>query len=107
MGATLTMASEKQAYTLSDRATYLARKKNGLDLEIMVEGDSRLFNPYGVIAVNPEKHPEVNAAGAQAFIEWITSVETQQLIRRFGMAEFGESLFTPDSLAWKAAVQTK
>lgn len=103
MGAVLTIAGEQQAYTLSDRATYLARKQAGLDLEILVEGDSRLFNPYGVIAVNPEKHPAVNAAGAQAFIEWITSVETQKLISQFGVDKFGQSLFTPDSAAWNAA----
>ncbi len=103
MGAVLTIASEQQAYTLSDRATFLARKQEGLDLEILVEGDSRLFNPYGVIAVNPEKHPTVNAAGAQAFIEWITSVETQKLISQYGLDKFGQSLFIPDSAAWNAA----
>ncbi len=103
MGATLTMANEQAAYTLSDRATYLARKLGGLDLEILTEGDSRLFNPYGVIAVNPERHPEVNAAGATAFIEWLTSLETQQLISQFGVADFGMPLFVPDSAAWNAA----
>ncbi|MFN8458705.1 MAG: substrate-binding domain-containing protein, partial [Anaerolineae bacterium] len=103
MGAVLTIASEQKAYTLSDRATYLARKQKGLDLEILVEGDSRLFNPYGVIAVNPEKHPTVNTAGAQAFIDWITSVETQKLISQYGLDKFGQSLFVPDSVAWKAA----
>jgi tungstate transport system substrate-binding protein len=97
MGATLTIANEQQAYTLADRATYLARKKEGLELEILVEGDSRLFNPYGVITVNPEKHPTVNVAGAQTFTEWLTSLETQQLISQFGVADFGQSLFIPDS----------
>jgi tungstate transport system substrate-binding protein len=100
MGATLTMANEQQAYTLSDRATYLTRKQNGLNLDILVEGDSRLFNPYGVIAVNPAQHAGVNAKGATAFIQWITSIETQQLISQFGLAQFGQSLFTPDSAAW-------
>ena len=103
MGATLTLANEQQAYTLSDRATYLARTLEGIDLEILVEGDSRLFNPYGVIAVNPALHPAVNATGAEAFIEWITSVETQKLIAKFGVDKFGVPLFTPDSAAWKAA----
>jgi tungstate transport system substrate-binding protein len=103
MGATLTMANEQQAYTLSDRATYLARTLEGTDLQIVVEGDSRLFNPYGVIAVNPEKHPGINFAGAQAFIEWITSVETQQLISQFGVDQFGSPLFVSDSAAWNAA----
>jgi len=103
MGATLTIAEEQQAYTLSDRATFLARTLEGIDLEILVEGDSRLFNPYGVIAVNPELHLTVNTAGAEAFIEWITSLETQKLISQFGVAEFGQALFTPDSAAWNAA----
>ncbi|MCB0155020.1 MAG: substrate-binding domain-containing protein, partial [Anaerolineae bacterium] len=103
MGATLTVAAEQQGYTLSDRATFLARSLEGIDLEILVEGDSRMFNPYGVIAVNPELHPTVNTAGAEAFIEWITSVETQQLISQFGVAEFGQPLFVPDSAAWNAA----
>jgi tungstate transport system substrate-binding protein len=103
MGSVISMAYEQQAYTLSDRATYLARKVDGLDLEIMVEGDSRLFNPYGVIAVNPEKHPNVNVEAANAFIEWITSLETQQLISQFGVEQFGQPLFVPDSEAWNAA----
>ena len=105
MGATLTLANEQQAYTLSDRATYLARKLEGLDLEIMVEGDSRLFNPYGVIAVNPELHPTVNAAGAEAFITWIASLEAQQAISQFGVEQFGQPLFVPDSVAWNKAKQ--
>jgi tungstate transport system substrate-binding protein len=103
MGAVLTIANEQLAYTLSDRATYLARKLEGTELEILVEGDSRLFNPYGVIEVNPEKCPSVNAAGAHAFVEWITSLETQTLINRFGLDKFGQSLFVPDSEAWNAA----
>jgi len=103
MGATLTVADEQQAYTLSDRATFLARTLEGIDLEIIVEGDSRLFNPYGVIAVNPELHPNVNAAGAEAFIEWLTSLETQQMISQFGVDKFGQPLFVPDSEAWNAA----
>ncbi len=103
MGATLTVANEQLAYTLSDRATYLARTLEGIDLIILVEGDSRLFNPYGVIAVNPKLHPAVNSAGAEAFIEWLTSVETQQLISRFGINAFGMPLFVPDSAAWNAA----
>lgn len=103
MGATLTFANEQQAYTLSDRATFLARKLEGIELEILVEGDSRLFNPYGVIAVNPDRHPQINFAGATAFIEWLTSVETQTLISQFGVDQFGQPLFTPDSAAWHAA----
>jgi tungstate transport system substrate-binding protein len=105
MGATLTIANEQLAYTLSDRATYLARKLEGTDLEILVEGDSRLFNPYGVIQVNPDNCPNVNVAGAQAFIDWMTSLETQTLISEFGADKFGQSLFVPDSEAWRAAKQ--
>ncbi len=105
MGAVLTIANEQLAYTLSDRATYLARKLEGTDLEILVEGDSRLFNPYGVIQVNPEKCPNVNAAGAEAFIDWMTSLETQTLISQFGADKFGKPLFVPDSAAWRAAKQ--
>jgi tungstate transport system substrate-binding protein len=103
MGTTLTVANEQQGYTLSDRATYLARILEGIDLEILVEGDSRMFNPYGVIAVNPELHPGLNADRATVFIDWLTSLETQQLISQFGVAEFGSPLFVPDSTAWNAA----
>ena len=78
MGATLTMANEQQGYTLSDRATYLARTLEGIDLEILVEGDSRLFNPYGVIQVNPDLHPTVNAAGAEAFIQGAVGLVSRQ-----------------------------
>ena len=105
MGATLTVADEQQAYTLTDRATYLARTLAGIDLEILVEGDSRLFNPYGVIAVNPKLHPAVNAIGAELFIEWLTSAETQLLISQFGIDQFGQPLFVSDSAAWKATMQ--
>lgn len=103
MGAVLTLADELQAYTLSDRATYLARTLEGLDLEILVEGDTRLFNPYGVMAINPDKHPHVNHDGAQTFIAWLTSLEAQTKIGEFGRAEFGQSLFIPDSVEWRAS----
>jgi tungstate transport system substrate-binding protein len=101
MGEVLTMAAEMQAYTLSDRATFVARKAEGLDLEILVEGDQALFNPYGVIPVNPVEHPNVNAALAQDFVTWITSLETQELIASYQIN--GQQLFTPDSEAWRAA----
>ncbi|MBE2223290.1 MAG: substrate-binding domain-containing protein [Anaerolineae bacterium] len=100
MGQVLTMADERQAYTLSDRATYLARTLEGTDLEIMVEGDPVLFNPYGVIAVNPEKGAHIKAELANQFIDWLISVPTQEKIEAFGVAEFGASLFIPDSEAW-------
>jgi len=101
MGAVLTMADEQQAYTLSDRATYLARTLEGTELDILVEGDPILFNPYGVIAVNPEKSPEINAELANQFIDWLISVPTQEKISQFGEDEFGMPLFTPDSEPWR------
>ncbi|HJW89107.1 MAG TPA: substrate-binding domain-containing protein [Anaerolineales bacterium] len=103
MGEVLTMASEQQAYTLSDRATYLARSKQGLELAILVEGDQDLFNPYGVIVVNPDKGPQIHADLANQFVDWIISLPVQEEIAQFGMDEFGQSLFIPDSQAWRAA----
>jgi tungstate transport system substrate-binding protein len=103
MGAVLTMADEQQAYTLSDRATYLARTLAGTDLVSLVEGDPILFNPYGVMAVNPDKNAQIDNEGANAFIDWLISVPTQELIGQFGVEEFGAPLFTPGSAAWRAA----
>ncbi|MCB9138946.1 MAG: substrate-binding domain-containing protein [Caldilineaceae bacterium] len=103
MGAVLTMADEQQAYTLSDRATYLARTLEGTELVIVVEGDPILFNPYGVMAVNPDKNAEIDNEGANIFIDWIISVPTQELIGQFGVDEFGAPLFTPDSQPWRDA----
>lgn len=101
MGAVLTLADESQAYTLSDRATYLARRQEGLSLAILLEGDPALLNPYSVIAVNPALHPNVNADLAAQFVEWITSLETQELIASFLIG--GEQVFFPDSELWRAA----
>ena len=95
MGAVLTIADELQAYTLSDRATYLARKAEGLALDILFEGDPILFNPYGVIPVNPDKHPSVNAAVAQQFVDWIIAPETQQRIAAYEVQ--GQQLFYPNA----------
>jgi tungstate transport system substrate-binding protein len=103
MGAVLTLADEAEAYTISDRATFLARAQEGLELEILVEGDPVLFNPYGVIAVNPERYPQIQAQLADQFIEWLVSVDTQRRISEFGVDDFGAPLFTPDSSAWRAA----
>lgn len=102
MGAVLTMADEEQAYTLSDRATYLARTLEGTELVILVEGDPILFNPYGVIAVNPEKGDHIKAEEGTQFIDWLISLPTQELIAEYGVEEFGSPLFTPDSEAWRA-----
>ncbi len=96
MGDTFRMADEMKGYTLIDRATYLANKGD-YALETMVEGDEILFNPYGVIAVNPEKYDNVNYEGAEAFINWLVSDETQELIGQFGVDEYGQSLFIPDA----------
>ncbi|TAK70939.1 MAG: tungsten ABC transporter substrate-binding protein [Betaproteobacteria bacterium] len=92
MGEVLTMAGEMQGYTLSDRATYGAyRAKTGLD--IVLAGDPKMFNPYGIIAVNPNKYPAINYDGAMDLIEWITSPEGQGAIAGFKVN--GEQLFFP------------
>ncbi len=92
MGATLTMAHENLAYTLTDRATYVSMKDE-LELEIVLEGDPALFNQYGIMAVNPEKHPHVKYEQALQFIEFLMSEEGQELISSFQVA--GETLFFP------------
>lgn len=94
MGAVLQIANEKDAYTLSDRGTYLAYQKK-IDLEILTEGDPLLFNPYGIIAVNPAKHPSVNYIMSMAYIGWVTSPEGQKIIREYGKDLFGQPLFIP------------
>lgn len=97
MGQTLGVASEKNGYTLTDRGTWLALKKN-LALAILVEGDSDLFNVYHVIVVDPGKFPKVNAAGARAFCDFIVSALAQKVIRTFGTAKYGAPLFFPDAV---------
>jgi len=96
MGQTLNVASEKRAYTLTDRGTYLALKKR-LGLNILAEGDPILVNIYHVIQVNPEKWPKVNAAGAKAFADFMVSREAQGIVKTFGIEKFGEPLFYPDA----------
>lgn len=103
MGAVLTMADEEKAYTLSDRATYLARTLEGTNLVILVEGDPILFNPYGVMAVNPDKGDHIKVDLANQFIDWLVSLPTQEKISQFGIDQFGSPLFTPDSTAWREA----
>ena len=94
MGEVLTMSASLRAYALTDRATYAAyRSRTGL--EILVEGDARLYNPYGIIAVNPKKYPGVNYRGAMTLIEWITSAEGQKLIANFKVD--GVQLFFPSA----------
>jgi tungstate transport system substrate-binding protein len=103
MGEVLTMADEQQAYTLSDRATYLARTKTDLKSVLLVEGDKTLFNPYGVIAVDPAKNPKIQGELANQFIDWLVSLPVQEKIALFGQADFGQSLFTPSAVSWKQA----
>ena len=96
MGQTLNVASEKNGYTLADRGTYLAMKKN-LQLDILAEGDAILLNVYHVIEVNPAKWPKVNVLGAKAFADFMVSRETQDIIKTFGVDKFGSPLFFPDA----------
>ena len=96
MGQTIAIAAEKKAYTLADRGTYLALKKN-LGLDILVEGDAILLNIYHVIEVNPDKWPKVNAAGAKAFADFMVSKQVQRIIKTFGVDKYGSPLFFPDA----------
>lgn len=97
MGATLRMANEMNAWTLTDRATWLTTKDSAL--KIVCELSPSLLNYYGVIAVNPAVHPKINVDGAQTFINWILSKRGQDLIGQFGIKEFGSPLFTPNAAA--------
>jgi tungstate transport system substrate-binding protein len=104
MGDTLVFANEKQAYTLTDRATWFATKDKLPNLVVVVGGntidenpDKALYNPYGVMAVNPDKHPGVNYDMAMNFVKWITSPEEQKVIGGFGVDKFGQSLFYPNA----------
>lgn len=94
MGSTLNTAAAMNGYVLADRGTWLSFK-NRADLVIQVEGDPRLFNPYGVILVNPKRHPHVKAELGQAFIDWIISPEGQRLIGEFTID--GKGLFVPNA----------
>jgi tungstate transport system substrate-binding protein len=96
MGATLIVASEKESYTLTDRATYLATSDN-LQLKPLVEGDPLLLNVYHVITVNPDLWPKANYDGALSFANFMIAPETQEVIGQFGVEENGEPLFYPDS----------
>ncbi len=96
MGDTFRIADEKKAYTLIDRATYLALKDK-YKLGIIIEGDKSLLNPYGVIPVNQKKFPKVDYEGATKFAEWLTSEKGQKMIGEFGVKEFGQQLFVPDA----------
>lgn len=110
MGETLQFANERQAYTLSDRGTFLAQKANLPDLAVLVGGetiaqnpDKALYNPYGVIPVNPATHEGIQTDMANKFVEWLTSLDTQETIAKYGVDKFGQPLFYPDSLAYRQA----
>ncbi len=94
MGTVITMTNESEGYTITDRGTFIAMK-DSIDLVLLHEGDRRLFNPYGIIAVSVKRHPHVNAPGAEALIQWITGEEGQRLIGSFKMGQ--EQLFYPEN----------
>lgn len=99
MGKCLTYAEEKEAYTLADRGTYLKYKfgrKQGLDLVILAEGDPALFNPYGIIPINPKKYPHVKFVWADRLAKWLVSHEAQGLISRYKIQ--GQQAFFPDAI---------
>ena len=99
MGETLQIAQEKLGYTLTDNATWFATKSSpGSSLVELVKGEKALYNPYGVIAVNPGEHPglKINYKGALAFIDFITGEQGQKIIKEFGIMEYGKPLFYPD-----------
>ena len=98
MGKVLQMSGELGAYTLTDRGTWLALRKR-LPLEILTQGDERLFNPYGIIAVNPARYPDANYLGAMQLIAWMTSPEGQALIGNFRVE--GQALFIPNAVPQK------
>jgi tungstate transport system substrate-binding protein len=97
MAETLRIASEKQGYTLADRGSWLATKIS-LSLEVAVEGDPPLMNPYHVIEVDPKVNARVNADGAHRFAQFLVTPETQRFVAGFGLAKYGQALFVPDAL---------
>ncbi len=99
MGKVLQMSSELDAYTLTDRGTWLAMNDK-LALELLFEGDEPLHNPYGIITVNPARHPHAHAAGARTLVEWITSAKGQRLIDDYRVN--GQRLFIPNAVTSRA-----
>ena len=103
MGEVLMMTDQKQAYTLTDRATYLAYENGGkIHLPILVQGSQGLLNPYGLMPVNPAKYPQVKVDLAVRFADFMTGLPGQELIKSFGVEQYGQTLFYPDSTEWKA-----
>lgn len=110
MGDTLIFANEQRAYTLTDRGTFLSMQSQLPDLTILVGGDSiadnpdtTLYNPYGVLPIDPETHPGAKYELAMTFVEWLTSVPVQEKIAEYGKATFDQPLFYPNSAAYRAA----
>lgn len=110
MAATLQFADQAGAYTLTDRGTFMAQRAQLQHLELMVGGNSiaenvdpSLTNPYSVIPVNPARNEGIQVDLAQKFIDWLLSLETQKRIAIFGVEEFGQPLFFPDSESWHAS----
>ena len=97
MGATLKIGNEKNGYLLTDRATWLSQKDSLEFLDIVVEGDKELLNIYHVMQVNPEKHDKVNAEAGETFVDFMVNEETLKVIEKFGVEEYGEPLFFPDT----------
>ncbi|MEC9011698.1 MAG: substrate-binding domain-containing protein [SAR324 cluster bacterium] len=95
MGRALQMANELNAYTITDRGTWLVMRSQ-LSLKLLAEGDAELYNPYSIIAVNPERYPSINYLGAMSLIAWLTSVEGQNRIRNFRLE--GQALFIPTAI---------
>lgn len=109
MGATLQFAHERNAYTLTDRGTFLAQQNNLQNLTILFGGDTIAANPdpslrnnYSVIPVAPAAGADIDVAGAETFVAWLISLPVQRTIAQFGNAEFGQALFYPDSEPWRA-----
>jgi len=96
MGATLQITNQRGAYTISDRGTYLAQSSN-LQLEVLVEGDPVLLNVYHVMQVNPEQFSRVNGEGGKAFVDFMVSKDTQDMISNFGVDKYGRPLFIADA----------
>jgi tungstate transport system substrate-binding protein len=94
MGATLGIADDRSAYTITDRGTYLALRKR-VRLPILIEGDKPLLNIYSVLEVNPANGPRVNSAGGKAFADFLIAQETQAVIKNFGIERYGQPLFVP------------
>ncbi len=100
MGATLTMANEEEAYTLTDRGTWLKMSIDAdipMEIGIVCEGDENLSNQYGIIAISPDMYEDTNIEGANAFINWIVSEEIQTLLAEFGVDLYGQPLFMPNA----------